>query len=224
LPPVGQSDAVVTKDIREGTDHVVQARHRALPYRELPVVRQDRHSSLCPLLVSGASCSHRPEREKSQERNRNGADFIPVDPLPRLLSNRQSDSPTILLMPSRSANIDSDFYRQLGHSIRLARSAAGRTQEEVAQEIEVTFQQLQKYEKGKNRIPVRELAVIADYLDVPLSHLVKPSAADAKFQALAAKFGTSEFHALMEAWAALKDRSARAALVNLVKCMAELQR
>jgi transcriptional regulator with XRE-family HTH domain len=121
-------------------------------------------------------------------------------------------------------NTNSDFYREIGRGIRLARSAAGRTQEEVAERIDVTCQQVQKYEKGTNRIPVEELSIIAEYLDVPLSQLVKPSAADSKFRALAERFGTNEFHALMEAWAALKDKSARAALVNLVKCMANLQR
>lgn len=125
--------------------------------------------------------------------------------------------------PTKSLPED-DFYRKLGHAIRAARSAAGKTQDEVAQEIDVSFQQLQKYEKGRNRIPVKELVGISDYLEVPLSHLVRPSADDADFQTLAAQFGTKEFHDLMEAWVVLKDRQSRAALVNLVRSMAKLQR
>ena len=46
------------------------------------------------------------------------------------------------------------FYRDLGRNVRIARSAAGKSQSEVAEFLDVTFQQVQKYENGKNRIPV----------------------------------------------------------------------
>ena len=116
------------------------------------------------------------------------------------------------------------FYRNLGNAIRLARSAANRSQEDLAEVIDVSPQQIQKYEKGQNRIPVQHLVSISDYLEVPLSQLVSTSTDEADFQALAAQFGSKEFHVLMEAWVVLKDRPARAALINLVKCMANLNR
>ncbi len=116
------------------------------------------------------------------------------------------------------------FYRNLGAAIRLARSTANRSQEDLAEVIDVTPQQIQKYEKGQNRIPVKHLVSISDYLEVPLSELVSTTTDEADFQALAAQFGTREFHVLMEAWVVLKDRPARAALINLVKCMANLNR
>jgi len=50
-----------------------------------------------------------------------------------------------------------DFYRKLGSAIRFARITAGKTQSEAADEIGVSFQQLQKYEKGSNRIPIEQL-------------------------------------------------------------------
>ena len=116
------------------------------------------------------------------------------------------------------------FYRDLGRNLRLARSAAGKSQNEVADHLDLTFQQVQKYEKGTNRIPVDRLVSLAHYLEVPLSQFVSPSDGDAEFQTLAAQFSGREFHALMEAWGSIKDRSARAALVNLVRCMANLRR
>lgn len=119
---------------------------------------------------------------------------------------------------------EEDFYRDLGQAIRVARTAAGKSQEEVAVHLDRTFQQVQKYEKGKDRIPVDLLASVAAYLEVPLSQLVAPTDKDEEFQALAAQFGSLEFHALMQAWGCLKDRAARAALVNLVRCMAKLSR
>jgi transcriptional regulator with XRE-family HTH domain len=116
------------------------------------------------------------------------------------------------------------FYRELGRNLRTARSAAGKNQIEAAEHIDVTFQQLQKYENGTNRIPVDRLVSLAAFLEVPLSQFVSPSDSDSKFQSLASQFSAKEFHTLIEAWGSIKDRPARAALVNLVKCMANLKR
>jgi transcriptional regulator with XRE-family HTH domain len=116
------------------------------------------------------------------------------------------------------------FYRDLGRNVRTARSAAGKSQSEVAAFLDVTFQQVQKYEKGTNRIPLDRLVSLADFLEVPLLQFIAPSASDSEFQSLASQFSDKEFHTLMEAWRTMKDRPARAALVNLVKCMAALNR
>jgi len=116
------------------------------------------------------------------------------------------------------------FYRDLGANVRTARSAAGKSQTEVAEFLDVTFQQIQKYEKGTNRIPVDRLVSLAGYLEVPLLQFINPSESDSEFQSLASQFSDKEFHALIEAWRTLKDRPARVALVNLVKSMAALNR
>ena len=115
------------------------------------------------------------------------------------------------------------FYRALGHNIRAARTAAGKSLEEVAEYLDVTYQQIQKYEKGKTRITLDRLVSLAAYLEVPLVQFTAPSDGDSKFQSLAAQFGAREFHDLMEAWGALKDRQMRAGLLNLVRRMADLK-
>lgn len=114
------------------------------------------------------------------------------------------------------------FYRDLGRNLRAARSAAGKSQSEIAEFLDLTFQQVQKYENGVNRIPLDRLVSLANYLEVPLSQFIAPSDRDSAFQSLAAQFGAKEFHTLMEAWRAIKDRPARAALLNLVRRMADL--
>jgi transcriptional regulator with XRE-family HTH domain len=86
----------------------------------------------------------------------------------------------------------------------------------------MTFQQIQKYENGTNRIPVDRLVSLAAYLEIPLSQFIAPSDGDSEFQALASQFSAREFHTLMEAWGSIKDRAARTALLNIVKCMAAL--
>ena len=115
------------------------------------------------------------------------------------------------------------FYRELGRNLRVVRSASGKNQSQIAEHLDVTFQQVQKYEKGTNRIPVDRLVSLAAYLEVPLSQFIVPSDGDSEFQSLAAQFSGKEFHALMEAWGSIKDRQARAALLNVAKRMADLK-
>jgi transcriptional regulator with XRE-family HTH domain len=128
-------------------------------------------------------------------------------------------------MPLKTKRMpDGPFYRDLGRNLRAARAAAGKTQLETAEYLDVTFQQIQKYENGINRIPVDRLVSLAAYLEVPLVQFVAPSAGDSEFQSLASKFSGKEFHALMESWGSIKDRAARAALLSLVVCLANPKR
>jgi transcriptional regulator with XRE-family HTH domain len=126
----------------------------------------------------------------------------------------------------KSASEDT-FYRDLGRAIRVTRVASGKTQNDIADHLDMTFQQVQKYEKGKNRIPVDCLVSLAEFLDVPLSHFMAPksrSKEETAFLFMIEKFGAKEFGSLLDAWGAIRDKQARAALLNLVRCMADLSR
>jgi transcriptional regulator with XRE-family HTH domain len=117
------------------------------------------------------------------------------------------------------------FYRDLGRAIRLARVNAGKSQAEVAEHLDdLAFQQLQKYESGKNRIPVKELVRLAAFLEVSVAYLVGSPDGDAEFKSFAEKFRANGFHALLESWAAIKDKPMRDAIINLVKRAATLSR
>ena len=118
---------------------------------------------------------------------------------------------------------DGPFYRELGRNLRVARSASGKSQIEIAEHLDLTFQQVQKYEKGTNRIPVDRLITLAAYLEVPLLQLIAPADGDSEFQTFAEQFGAKDFHALMESWGAIKDRTLRTALLDLVKRMAAMK-
>ena len=63
------------------------------------------------------------------------------------------------------------LYAEVGRRIRLARRAAGLSQTELGDALGITFQQLQKYELGINRISIGRLVHLAAALDVPLSNL-----------------------------------------------------
>ena len=61
-----------------------------------------------------------------------------------------------------------EFNKHLGAKLRLRRLALGLTQTKVAQSIHVTFQQIQKYEKGTNGVSSQRLMQLSNYLKVPI--------------------------------------------------------
>lgn len=64
----------------------------------------------------------------------------------------------------------SPIDRHVGRRVYMRRNAAGVTQRQLADAIGVTYQQLQKYERGENRIGPSRLYGIAQALGVPLSY------------------------------------------------------
>lgn len=60
----------------------------------------------------------------------------------------------------------------VGQNIRAARNAQNVSQEILAKACGVTFQQIQKYEKGVNRVGASRLHQIADFLKVPVTQLI----------------------------------------------------
>lgn len=64
--------------------------------------------------------------------------------------------------------MEGSFNRHLGTKLRMRRLALGLTQTKVAQAINVTFQQIQKYEKGTNGISSLRIMQLANFLKVPV--------------------------------------------------------
>ena len=68
-------------------------------------------------------------------------------------------------MTKRTEPVD----KLVGQNIRIFRTANGISQTELGNAVGVTFQQIQKYEKGTNRVGSSRLAKIAAVLEVPIS-------------------------------------------------------
>ena len=64
--------------------------------------------------------------------------------------------------------MEGNFNRHLGSKLRMRRLALGLTQTKVAQAINVTFQQIQKYEKGTNGISSLRMMQLSNFLKVPV--------------------------------------------------------
>ena len=66
--------------------------------------------------------------------------------------------------------MEENFNKHLGSRLKLRRLALGLTQTKVAKAINVTFQQIQKYEKGTNGVSSIRLLQLSNYLKIPINY------------------------------------------------------
>ena len=59
-----------------------------------------------------------------------------------------------------------EFYNRLGWALRSQRGVKKVKIEEIAKKLEISAQQIQKYETGENRIPVDKLAIYCELLEI----------------------------------------------------------
>lgn len=123
----------------------------------------------------------------------------------------------------------------VGTRVRMQRSFLGLSQEKLGDALDLTFQQVQKYEKGTNRIGASRLYAIAMALKVPPAFFFEglPTAGEAEAEgspALAAAeagsayvvdfLSTSEGLRLNRGFARIHDAKVRKRVVDLVKTLA----
>src|ERR1700747_1868720 len=61
--------------------------------------------------------------------------------------------------------------KYVGSRVRMSRSMLGMSQEKLGDALGLTFQQIQKYEKGSNRVGASRIQQISEILQVPVSFL-----------------------------------------------------
>jgi transcriptional regulator with XRE-family HTH domain len=87
-----------------------------------------------------------------------------------------------------AARAADDLDRALGNAIRLRRRSLNMTQEQLAQACGISFQQVQKYENGANRVSFSRLVQIARALDCRVTDLTsaldQPQIASSDFEFL----------------------------------------
>ncbi len=119
----------------------------------------------------------------------------------------------------------------VGSRIRLRRNMLGMSQEKLGETLGITFQQIQKYEKGTNRVGASRLQAIAAILGVPVSFLFEdaPGAetsgrgfAEDPTAAMALDFcGSTEGLQLNRAFVRIQDQKIRRKVIELVKALAQ---
>ncbi|WP_369061037.1 helix-turn-helix transcriptional regulator [Caulobacter sp. 73W] len=107
----------------------------------------------------------------------------------------------------------------VGARIRARRKVQGFSQSHVAQQLGLTFQQIQKYERGVNRVSASKLVQIAALLGTSVAWLVgeEESAGAGDQWSILGEAGAME---LLQSFSELKSPRARNALVRLARAMA----
>jgi transcriptional regulator with XRE-family HTH domain len=120
--------------------------------------------------------------------------------------------------------------RHVGSRVRMRRMMLSMSQEKLGDALGLTFQQVQKYEKGTNRIGASRLQQISNILHVPVAFLFDGapdtpgstrSAKDTPSPAYVADFlATSDGLALTKAFMQIEDPKLRRRIVDLVQQIA----
>lgn len=120
----------------------------------------------------------------------------------------------------------------VGSRVRLRRNMLGMSQEKLGESLGITFQQIQKYEKGTNRVGASRLQAIASILGVPVSFFFEdapevPHIAGSGFREdnstsyVVDFLNSAEGLQLNRAFVKISDAKVRRRVVDLVKALAD---
>jgi len=115
----------------------------------------------------------------------------------------------------------------VGRRLRMRRLMLGMSQEKLAGQLRLTFQQVQKYEKGVNRISASRLQDISRILQVPVPFFFEgaPGASGTKGPPtpsyISEFLATADSFVLIRAFTKIKSGQLRRAIVRLVENMAD---
>lgn len=119
----------------------------------------------------------------------------------------------------------------VGSRIRLRRNMLGMSQEKLGESLGITFQQIQKYEKGTNRVGASRLQAIASILNVPVAFFFEDApghevgtagglAEDSSTTYVVDFLNSPEGLQLNRAFVRISDAKVRRKVVDLVKALA----
>jgi len=120
----------------------------------------------------------------------------------------------------------------VGSRIRLRRNMLGMSQEKLGENLGITFQQIQKYEKGTNRVGASRLQAIASIIDVPVAFFFEDAPgqestgghgfSEDPSTAFAVQFcSTPEGLQLNRGFVKIADPKVRRRIIDLVKSLAD---
>lgn len=116
----------------------------------------------------------------------------------------------------------------VGSRVRLRRMMLGMSQEKLGESLGITFQQIQKYEKGTNRVGASRLQHIATVLKVPVSFFFEDAPgtpdeaagfAEQPHSYVVDFLSSSEGLALNKGFVRIKDAKVRRRIVDLVQSL-----
>jgi transcriptional regulator with XRE-family HTH domain len=122
--------------------------------------------------------------------------------------------------------------KHVGSRVRMRRLMLGLSQGKLADQVELTFQQVQKYEKGTNRIGAGRLYQLSHILDVPVSFFFEGAPWPAGLPSrnrrdtpspdyMTAFLATANGQALVKAFMRIKRTTVRRSIVRMLEAIAD---
>ena len=125
----------------------------------------------------------------------------------------------------RGTGVPNPIDVHVGKRIRMRRLFLGMNQETLANALDLTFQQVQKYEGGANRVSASRLSAMADILGVPISYFFgdlpqEDSRQTAEEQVARERMERPETIELVRLYYAITDPAVRQQFLEMVKSVA----
>ena len=125
-----------------------------------------------------------------------------------------------------SARGPTSIDQHVGARLRLRRSLLDMSQSELGEKLGVTFQQVQKYERGTNRVSASRLFHVARVMDVPISYFFEglDSEGDSQLkgpdsETLYDFIASPDGLALASAFAGISDQTVRRRVIDLLRSL-----
>lgn len=111
----------------------------------------------------------------------------------------------------------------VGMRIRLRRKMRGMTQEALARQLGISFQQIQKYEKGANRVSSSRMQMLSAALGVPVTYFFGETVAADGIMEEYAELRT-ECIDFAQSFLRIRDPATRYSILTLIECLADADR
>lgn len=125
-----------------------------------------------------------------------------------------------------SARGPTSIDQHVGARLRLRRTLLEMSQSELGEQLGVTFQQVQKYERGTNRIGASRLFHVAKVMQVPVAYFFEGLAEDGRSQlgnddsdTLYDFIASPDGLALAAAFSSIKDQTVRRRVIDLLRSL-----
>jgi transcriptional regulator with XRE-family HTH domain len=131
-------------------------------------------------------------------------------------------SEEIVKLPMVKRRVPNPVDKHVGSRVRMRRMMLGMSQTKLGDALGVTFQQVQKYEQGRNRIGAGRLQHISHILQVPVPFFFEGSPhGEAPSPVYVSNFlATADGLALVKAFMRIKEPTLRRRIVDLVEYIA----
>src|SRR3990172_8460682 len=127
-------------------------------------------------------------------------------------------------LSNMAKKIPNPVDKHVGSRVRMRRMMLGMSQEKLGDALDLTFQQVQKYEKGTNRMGSSRLQQIANILQVPVTFFFEGVPGQPRIDGKAPSpayvsdfLATSDGLALTRAFTRIKSAKLRRSIVNVVE-------